>query len=304
MEELKFDGRTVIVTGGGRGIGRAYALLLASRGAQVVVADLGASTDGMGIDGDDPAADVVAEIEAAGGRALGVKGDVSTPQGAQDIVDQAVAAFGGIDALINNAGIVRIADWLDVPDEEFQRHVEVHYLGSLWLSRAAWPHLKKSGSGRIVNTISPAMLGNPMMVHYGSSKGAVYGLTRNLALEGMEHGIKVNAVSPGAGTRMAEAAADAVGPEIMEYMRTALTPELVAPLATYLVHPSSEVTGEAFNVAGGMVNRMAVVNTQGIYDTALTVESIAGSFDQIMTINDAAQPQVVALPAMPVREEQ
>jgi NAD(P)-dependent dehydrogenase (short-subunit alcohol dehydrogenase family) len=299
MEELNFEGRTVIVTGAGRGIGRAYALLLASRGAGVVVADLGASTDGMGVDGDDPAADVVAEIEAAGGRAVGVRADVSTQEGAQAIVDAAVAAFGGVDAVINNAGIVRVADWLDVPAEEYQRHLEVHYLGSLWLARAAWPHLKESGSGRIVNTISPAMLGNPMMVHYGSSKGAVYGLTRNLALEGMEHNILVNAVSPGAGTRMAEAAADSLSAEIMEYMRTALTPELVAPLGVYLAHPSSEVTGEAFNVAGGMVNRMAVVNTQGIYDTELTVESIASSFDQIMTINEAAQPQVVAVAAMP-----
>lgn len=299
MEELNFDGRTVIVTGGGRGIGRAYALLLASRGAQVVVADLGASTDGMGVDGDDPAATVVAEIEETGGRAIGVRSDVSTPEGAEAIVDAAAAAFGGVDALINNAGIVRVANWLEVPAEEFQRHVDVHYLGSLWLSRAAWPYLVKSGAGRIVNTISPAMLGNPMMVHYGSSKGAVYGLTRNLALEGLNHGIGVNAVSPGAGTRMAEAAADSLSPEIMEYMRTALTPELVAPLGVFLAHPSAEVTGEAFNVAGGMVNRMAVVNTQGVYDPELTVERIAGAFDQIMTINDAAQPQVVALPVMP-----
>ncbi|GAB2843657.1 SDR family NAD(P)-dependent oxidoreductase [Actinocorallia aurea] len=299
MEELSFAGRSVIVTGAGRGIGRSYALLLASRGAKVAVADLGASTDGSGTDGDDPAALVVKEIAEAGGTAIAVRADVSDPDGARSIVAQAVEAFGGLNAVINNAGIVRTASFEEVSQEEYQRHLDVHFFGSLWVSKAAWPYLRESGSGRIVNTISGAMLGNPLMTHYGSSKGAVFGLTRNLALEGMAHGIKVNAIAPGAGTRMAEASADSLTPEIMEYMRTALLPELVAPVGAYLAHPSCDVSGEVFNVAGGAVSRMAVVNTAGIYDPALTPEAVASRFAEVMEITEHAQPQVVALPAMP-----
>jgi hypothetical protein len=128
----------------------------------------------------------------------------------------------------------------------------------------------------------------------------VFGLTRNLALEGLAAGIKVNAIAPGAGTRMAEASAESLPPEVMEYMRTALLPELVAPVGAYLVHPACTVTGEVFNVAGGMVNRMAVVNTAGIADAELTIEKVAAGWDQVMTIDERAQPQVVAPPAMPV----
>lgn len=298
--ELDFTGRVVIVTGAGRGIGRAHALLLASRGASVVVGDLGATTDGSGVESGDPAADVVAEITSAGGRAVAVNADVTTDEGANALVDAAISEFGQLDAVINNAGIVRTAPFREVPDEEYQRHLDVHYLGPMRLLRAAWPHLVESPAPRVVNTISQAMLGNPGMAHYDGSKGALFGLTRNLALEGLESGVKVNAIAPGAGTRMAEAAADTLSPEIMEYMRTQLLPEHVAPVAAYLVHPSCETTGEVFNVAGGIVNRLALVNTVGIHDPALTVETVAEKWDQIMAITGDAIPQVVAPAQMPV----
>jgi NAD(P)-dependent dehydrogenase (short-subunit alcohol dehydrogenase family) len=296
MAQLSFAGRRVVVTGAGRGIGREYALLLAARGAQVAVVDLGSTTDGGGVETEDPAAAVVAEITAAGGRAIGLRADVSTEEGAQGIVSAVVDAFGGVDAVINNAGIVRTAPFDQVPREEYQRHLDVHYFGSLWLAKSAWPHLRDSGSGRIVNTVSGAMLGNPLMVHYGSSKGAVFGLTRNLALEGAAYGIRVNAVAPGAGTRMAEASADSLSPEIMDYMRTALLPELVAPVGAYLVHQDCTVTGEVFNVAGGFVNRMAVVNTAGFHDTALTVDSVAERFAEVMSLPEGVEAQVVPIP--------
>ncbi|WP_459546451.1 SDR family NAD(P)-dependent oxidoreductase [Nocardia sp. X0981] len=299
MATLDFSGRVVIVTGAGRGIGRAHALLLASRGASVVVGDLGARIDGSGVDGDNPAAEVVAEITAAGGKAVACTGDVSTEEGARALVDAAVTAFGGLTSVVNNAGIVRAAPFAEVPDEEYQRHLDVHYFGSLRVIRAAWPHLLQAESPRIVNTISQAMLGNPGMSHYGGSKGALFGLTRNLALEGLEAGIKVNAIAPGAGTRMAEAAADTLSPEVMEYMRTALLPEHVAPVVAYLLHPSCEVTGEVFNVAGGIVNRLALVNTVGIHDPGLTVETVADRFDTIMAITPEAIPQLVAPAQLP-----
>ncbi|KDE12246.1 SDR family NAD(P)-dependent oxidoreductase [Rhodococcus aetherivorans] len=299
MDELRFDDRVVIVTGAGRGIGRAHARLLAARGAAVVVGDLGTRTDGSGVDGDDPASAVVAEIVGDGGRAVACTADVATEAGAAALVDAAISTFGRLDAVVNNAGIVRTAPFTEVPDEEYQRHLDVHYFGSLRLSRAAWPHLIESGTGRIVNTVSAAMLGNPMMVHYGSSKGAVFGLTRNLALEGAEHGITVNAVAPGAGTRMAEASAAGLSPEVLEYLRTSLKPEHVAPMVAYLVHPESTVTGEVFNVAGGAVNRMVVVNTTGIADPELSVEVVAERFDDIMAITPDVAPQLVSPPQVP-----
>ncbi|MDX3191696.1 SDR family NAD(P)-dependent oxidoreductase [Streptomyces sp. MN03-5084-2B] len=296
MDRLSFKGRVVIVTGAGRGIGRAHALLLAERGASVVVADLGARVDGSGVDGDDPAADVVAEIRAAGGRAMASRADVSTESGAADLVAATIENFGELHAVVNNAGIVRTARFEELSTAEYQRYLDVHFFGSLFVCRAAWPHLIASGSGRVVNTVSAAMLGTPLMTHYGSSKGAVFSLTRNLAVEGAEHGILVNAVAPGAGTRMAENAAGSLSPEVMEYLRTQLRPEHVAPVVAFLAHPACQVTGEVFNAAGGAVNRLALVTTTGIQDPALTVETVAERFGEVMAITPDAQPAIVAAP--------
>lgn len=299
MSTLDFSDRVVIITGAGRGIGRAHAELLASRGAAVVVGDLGSAIDGSGVDGDDPASEVADSITAAGGRAVAVQSDITTQEGVDALVTAALDSYGQLDAVINNAGIVRGAPFDQVPDEEYQRHLDVHYLGPMRLTRAAWPHLLASPAGRVVNTISQAMLGNPDMSHYGGSKGALFGLTRNLALEGLASGVKVNAIAPGAGTRMAEAAADTLSPEVMEYMRTQLLPQHVSPVAAYLVHPTCEVTGEVFNVAGGIVNRLALVNTVGFMDPGLTIESVAERFDEVMAITPEAAPQVVAVAQVP-----
>ncbi len=200
MTTLDFSDRVVVITGAGRGIGRAHAELLASLGAAVVVGDLGATIDGSGTEGDDPASEVVEAITAAGGRAVACSADVATEEGANALVDAALSEFGQLDAVINNAGIVRTARFDEVPYEEYQRHLDVHYFGALRVCRAAWPHLLKSPAGRVVNTISQAMLGNPDMSHYGGSKGALFGLTRNLAVEGLAAGVMVNAIAPGAGT--------------------------------------------------------------------------------------------------------
>ena len=209
----------------------------------------------------------------------------------------AVDAFGHVDAVINNAGILHVAPFDMVTRDEYQRQLDVHFFGSLWLARAAWPELKRSGSGRVVNTISGAMLGMPDMAHYGSSKGAVFGLTRNLAFEGAVHGIKVNAVAPGAGgTRLAEASSEVLPAELVEYMRASLPPKLVAPVGAYLVHESCPVTGEVFNVAGGSVNRLAIVHSAGFHDPELSLESVAARLEEAMVMPEGSQVQTVSVP--------
>ncbi|NLT31079.1 MAG: SDR family NAD(P)-dependent oxidoreductase [Propionibacterium sp.] len=297
MSTLDFTGRSIIVTGAGRGIGREYVRLLAGRGAKVAVVDPGATADGAGLAGDDPAGEVADEATAAGGTAVAIRESVATEDGARRIVEQTVEAFGGVDAVINNAGVLHLADFEQLGQEEYQRHLDVHFFGSVWLAKAAWSALRASGTGRIVNTISAAMLGNPQMAHYGSSKGAVFGLTRNLAIEGLADGILVNAVAPGAGgTRLMEASVASLPEEIVEYMKTSLLPELVAPVGAYLAHQQARVTGEVFNVAGGFVNRMAIVNSGGFHSPDLSVEDVADNFEQIMTMPEGSQVQAVPQP--------
>ncbi len=295
MSRLDFTDRVMIVTGAGRGIGRAHAELLASRGAAVVVNDPGGAVDGT-LYGEDPAGEVVSEIVAAGGRAVASTDSVATEEGARAITDTAISSFGRIDAVINNAGIYAVEPWLDLPSSRYQDFLDVHYLGSLYVTRAAWPHLVASGQGRVVNTVSAAMLGVPDMVHYGSAKGAVYGLTRTLAVAGDAHGIKVNAIAPGAGTRMVDETKDALPPGAVEHMKAAMPPSLVAPAAAYLAHESCSVSGEVLSAAGGGVSRIVVGYTAGITDPELTPETVADRLEEILAVDDL-QPAPLMLPA-------
>ncbi|KQZ85211.1 hypothetical protein ASD56_02285 [Microbacterium sp. Root166] len=286
-DEIDVVGASVIVTGGGRGIGRAEALLLAQRGARVCVVDLGASVDGAAQTAEDPAVETVADILAAGGEAFAVRASVADPDGVARIVDETVSAFGGIDALICNAGNFAVHDFPAIDRATVQRFLDVHLFGSLELARAAWPHLERSAAPRIVNTVSSALWGVPGMVPYGSAKGAVLALTHNLAVVGEGSGILVNAIAPGAGTRMVDATGDALPPGFAETMKRTMPAELVAPVAAFLASRDCAFTGEVLAASGGGVSRLVTVRTPGIRDPHLTPEGVRDSIDAILDLDGA-----------------
>jgi NAD(P)-dependent dehydrogenase (short-subunit alcohol dehydrogenase family) len=292
VDELRFDGRVVVVTGAGRGIGRCHALLLASRGANVVVADYGAEIDGSGSSWG-PADEVVDEITGQGGNAIACYASVADEDGAATIVATALDRFGRIDAVVNNAGISDKHPFGELSNEQFRRMVDVHFLGTLYVTKAAWPHLVDAGYGRIVNTMSEGMLGaQDLLTSYGAAKGGVWGLTRTLAAESADLGIRVNAVAPRALTRMsidgAKAAAGGgdVDPQVSAILAR-MDPALVSPTAAFLAHESCAINGEVLISGGGQVMRLVPVRTSGITREGLTIEDVAQNLDAIMDPTDA-----------------
>ncbi len=240
-------------------------MLLAARGAAVVVNDLGGAVDGTGTDAG-PAGEVAEQITAAGGSALGEASDVATAAGAAAVVDAALERFGRLDILINNAGIMRWAGFPEADEDNLARHLAVHTIGSFNTARAAWPHMREAGYGRIVMTTSSGVFGLPNNTSYATAKAAVIGLTRSLVTAGAQHGIKVNLIAPAAMTRMAGGG----GPADM-------TPELVAPMAAYLAHESCPVTGEIYSAGAGRFSRLFIAETQGYVHPApdVTIEDVA-----------------------------
>lgn len=277
---MDFDGRVVIVTGSGRGLGREHALLLASRGAAVVVNDVGGALDG-GADGSaTPADELVAEIKAVGGHAVADAHDVSTPESAAAIVETAIEEYGRVDAVVNNAGILRDRAFHNLDPADMARVLEVHLLGSTWVTMAAWPHFREQGFGRVVMTTSVAgYLGNFGQANYSAAKAGLIGLTKALAIEGGRRDIKVNAIAPGARTRMTE--------EIMGDLAEHMDPSLVSPVVAMLVHESCPISGEVLIAGGGRVAAVVTGQTRGWYSSAPTPESVLANLGAVRDVSDA-----------------
>jgi len=288
MGALRWDGRVAVVTGAGRNLGRAYALLLASRGAKVVVNDLGVAisdTDGLGEpSAENPAFAVVDEIRAAGGEAVANTDSVATEAGGAAIIDAALDAFGRVDVVINNAGVVRSAPFADYDDALLWPVLESQIAGHFHVTRAAWPHMQRAGYGRVLNLSSGAGLwGVPEMTGYAAAKMAIVGLTRALAQEGALHGITVNVIAPCAKTRPGGFGPIPESPALFEW----LSLDVVAPVAAWLVHADCDVTGECFTVGGGYVGRVAVaVNAGRRWDRPMTPESVRDGWPDVMADSD------------------
>jgi NAD(P)-dependent dehydrogenase (short-subunit alcohol dehydrogenase family) len=286
MAEIRFDGRVAIVTGAGGGLGREHALLLASRGAKVVVNDLGGAADGTGASAG-PAERTVKEIADLGGEAVADTSSVATVEGGQAIVDTALEAFGRVDVVINNAGILRDKAFHNLTPELLDPVLDVHLKGAFHVTRPAWARMREAGYGRVLLTASNAgILGNFGQSNYGAAKMGLVGLARVLAQEGARYGIKANVLAPIARTRMTE--------ELLGPLAPKLDPRLVAPVAAWLVHEDCPVTGEVYSAGGGRVARFFVGLTEGYANPELTPEDVRDNFDRVRDETGYTVPTGVA----------
>lgn len=273
MTERRFDGRVAVITGAGRGLGREYALLLGSKGARVVVNDLGGSMKGEGSDAG-PANEVVREIRAMGGEAVACTDSVATPQGGKAIIQAALDHFGRIDVLIHNAGNVRYGSLEEITQEDFEAVVDVHLMGAFHVVRPAFPIMCKAGYGRVVLTSSiGGLYGTHRVVNYGVSKAGIIGLNNVVAIEGAEKGVKSNIILPGAVTRMAE------GLDTSQY--PPMGTELVAPVVGWLAHESCSISGEMLVSMGGRVAKALIAETEGVYRPTWSIDDVASEIDGI-----------------------
>jgi len=278
---IRFDGKVAIVTGAGGGLGREHALELARRGAKVVVNDLGGSVDGSG-GSSEAAQKVVAEIAAMGGEAIANGGSVSDRAGAQSMVDDAVAKWGTVDILINNAGILRDKSFKKMDLDDFEAVVKVHLLGSAYCTRAAFPIMEAKGYGRIVMTTSSSGLyGNFGQSNYGSAKLGLVGLMNTLKLEGGRKGVRVNTIAPVAATRMT---AD-IG--IPDEVLAKLKPELVTPAVLYFCSEDAP-NGMIIEAGAGYYAQVQIVEGTGVHlGPAASVDDVAAAIGKITDMSDA-----------------
>lgn len=284
VPQIDLSDHVAVVTGAGGGLGRSHALALSERGAHVVVNDLGVASDGT--DAGRPAADtVVEEITEAGGHAIASHDSVSDPDGARAIVAAAVEAWGQVDVVVNNAGILRDATLHKLTLDDLDAVLAVHLKGTILVSQAALPYMRERTYGRFVHTSSAAgLFGNFGQSNYGAAKAGVAGFSRTLALEGAKYGIRSNVIAPMAQTRMTE---DLLGP-----LAGRLDPALVSPLVIYLCSEACEFTGEAYTVGGGRYARIATGFGNGwLVADHVTPDDIGDHIDQIRAIDTLHEPQ-------------
>ena len=275
------EGRVVVVTGAGGGLGRQHALLFASRGARVVVNDLGGSRDGSGA-GSEMADNVVKEIVEAGGEAAPNYDNVATPEGGRAIVQTALDAFGKVDVVVNNAGILRDVTFAKIQDAQWDAVLKVHLYGSYHVTRAAWPHLRDQGYGRVIMTTSTSgLFGNFGQTNYGAAKLGMVGMINTLAMEGRKYGITANAVAPIAATRMTE---DIMPAELLQ----ALDPAYVSPLVVWMSSEECTDTGTIVVAGGGNYARVAYFQSPGHrFDGIPSVDDLAANWPAITDMTKA-----------------
>tara|TARA_X000000368_G_scaffold385795_1_gene345316 strand:+ start:54 stop:959 length:906 start_codon:yes stop_codon:yes gene_type:complete len=283
MSNISFEDRVVIVTGAGNGLGKAYALDLGNRGAKVVVNDLGGSVDGSG-SASSPADEVVNEIIENGGEAVANYDSVATKEGGESIVQSAIDSFGTVDALVNNAGILRDKSFANMSEEELSLIIDVHLKGAFFVSQPAFKVMKEKNYGRIVNVASPSgLFGNFGQSNYGAAKMGVVGLTNVLAIEGAKYNIKVNVIAPTAYTRMTEAL-------LSEDLGKLFSAELVTPLVSYLASEACEPSHEIYGVGAGRFARIGIITHKGYINTSPSAEDIADNIEEIRNIENGTYP--------------
>jgi 3-hydroxyacyl-CoA dehydrogenase/3a,7a,12a-trihydroxy-5b-cholest-24-enoyl-CoA hydratase len=282
MGEIRFDGKVAVVTGAGGGLGRSHALLLGSRGAKVVVNDLGGAPDGTG-ESKRMADKVVEEIQSAGGEAVPNYDSVATMEGGASIIKTAMDSFGRVDILINNAGILRDVSFLKMPEESWDIIFSVHVKGSFCCSKAAWPIMREQQYGRIIMTSSAAgIYGNFGQSNYSAAKMALIGLGQTLALEGKKYNIHSNTIAPIADSRLTATV-------LPDDIRKKLKPEYVSPLVAYLCSEQSEETGGLFEVGAGSFFHLNWYRSEGctLKTDDVTIENVEENFGKIKDMTNA-----------------
>jgi NAD(P)-dependent dehydrogenase (short-subunit alcohol dehydrogenase family) len=288
VNQVRFDGKAILVTGAGRGMGRDHALLLASRGAKVIVADNGTAMDGAHAD-NRPAESVVAEIRAAKGEAAPCFADLATENGSQEAVETCLQVFGRIDGILHNASSAPDAATADkTSTRDLDLVMRVNPYAGFWMTRAAWPHMVKQGFGRIVFIASHSIYGAEGSCAYAAAKSSYIGMLRGLAPEGVRHGILVNGVLPTARTRMTERMPSS---DFSKWLLETMLPERMVAGVAYLLSAENKVYGEMFSMGGGRIARVRLAETMGFLGSDATIEEVRDAMPGIMAETDLFFPK-------------